>query len=278
MATAATRRPLPVIDSIYQVHSLDRFPELLHGISTRFSPGGEYWNLSARRGTPEHPPSPEQALVNRERLAARLGISLHDMVGCQQVHGAEVAVVGREDAGRGMYPCMPSMLGMDAMVTATPGLYMLALSADCPPVFFYDPVKRAVGLAHSGWKGTVARISGNVVQSLTREFGSSPSDVVAVIGPGIGPCCYAVGPNVVEAAEGSFPDAWREKIIEQRDGAVYFNLWAGIRHALLDAGVRPENISAEEVCTAHNLATFYSHRGEAGQCGLFGAVLGLREP
>src|SRR5689334_13143720 len=129
MVSAATGRPLPVIDSIYQVNALQRYPELLHGISTRFSPDGEYWNLSARRGTPEHPPSPEQALANREKLAARLGISLHHMVGCQQVHGAEVAVVGAEEGGRGMLPGVTSMMGTDAMVTATPGVYMLALSA-----------------------------------------------------------------------------------------------------------------------------------------------------
>jgi copper oxidase (laccase) domain-containing protein len=83
---------------------------------------------------------------------------------------------------------------------------------------------------------------------------------------------------VVEAAEVSFPEAWQESILESRDDAVYFNLWAAIRRALLDVGVPVENISAEEVCTAHNLNTFYSHRGEVGQCGLFGAVLGLREP
>jgi YfiH family protein len=278
MVSAATGRPLPVIDSIFQVHALHRYPELLHGISTRFAPDGGYWNLSARRGTPEHPPGPEQALANREKLAARLGISLHRMVGCQQVHGVEVAVVGAEEGGCGMFPGVSSKMGADAMITATPGVYMLALSADCPPVFFYDPVKRAVGLAHSGWKGTVARISGNVVTSLAREFGSLPSDIVAVIGPGIGPCCYEVGENVVEAAEASFPTAWQDKILEARGGSVYFSLWAAIRQALLDAGVPAENISSEDVCTSHNLHTFYSHRGEAGQCGLFGAVLGLREP
>jgi len=270
-------RTLPVERRIYSVPALDRYPELLQGISTRFSPDGEDWNLSARRGTPQHPPSPETALANREKLARELGISLDRMVGCQQVHGATVAVVGPEEAGRGMLPGMPAMQGADAMITGTPGLYMLALSADCPPVFFYDPRARVVGIAHSGWKGTVARISGRVVEAMNARFGSDPSDVVAVIGPGIGRCCYAVGRNVIEAVEESFPVAWDEGILETREGTTYFDLWGGIRRALLDAGVDAGNISSEGVCTAHNLDTFYSHRGEAGKCGLFGAVLGLRD-
>src|SRR5437588_2109066 len=99
---------LPVERGIYRVSPLDRFPELLHGISTRRSPDGDDWNLSARRGTPQHPPSWDRALANRETFARALGIPLDRMVGCQQVHGSEVAVVGSKDAGRGMYPNVPS--------------------------------------------------------------------------------------------------------------------------------------------------------------------------
>lgn len=267
---------LPIDRGIYSVRSLERYPELLQGITTRLSPNGEDWNLSARRGTPQHPPSWERAVANRETLAERLGISPGRMVGCQQIHGSEVALVTGEDAGKGMRPDRPSIQGADAMVTDEPGLYLLALSADCPPVFFYDPRKRAIGLAHSGWKGTVGQIAARVVEDMGRHFGSSPSDIVAAIGPSIGVCCYEVGPNVVEAAEPAFPAAWQEGILEKRDGAIYFDLQAGIRRSLLDAGLQPGNISVEPVCTAHNLHTFYSHRGEKGQCGLFGAVLGMR--
>jgi YfiH family protein len=278
-ATLPTATIPPVHDGIYRVAALDRYPELLHGISTRLSPTGDDWNLSARRGTPEHPPSWERALSNREGLARRLGIPLDRMVGCQQVHGSAVAVVDVGDAGRGMSPDLPSVEGADAMVTATPGLYLLALSADCPPVFFYDPVRRVAGLAHSGWKGTVARIAYNVVEALVDNFGSEPADIVAVVGPGIGPCCYEVGPNVVEAVEAAFLGAWSlpNPLLETRNGSTYFNLWEAIRRALLDAGLRPANITVEAVCTAHNLDVFYSHRAEHAQCGLFGAVIGMRE-
>jgi YfiH family protein len=268
-----------VESGIYRVRALERFPDLVHGISTRLAPDAEDWNLSGRRGTPQHPPSMERAFANREKLARQLGVPLDRMVGCQQVHGTQVAVVNGEHGGRGMYAHLPAMEGADAMVTASPGLYLLALSADCPPVFFYDPVRQAIGLAHSGWKGTAGRIAGNVVEAMRSNFGSDPADIVAGIGLGIGPCCYNVGPSVVEAVEGAFPNAWDSAgpVLESRDGMVYFNLWEGIRRALLDAGVQPARITVETVCTAHNLDTFYSHRGEAGQCGLFGAVLGMRE-
>ena len=282
---------LPINDGLYSVAALARFPELLHGISTRCAPDGADWNLSSKRGSPQHPPDPSVALANREKLAHRLGIPFAKMVGCQQVHGSEVALVRAEDAGRGMHPEVPPIEGADAMVTNVPGIFMLALSADCPPVFFYDPTNKAIGLAHSGWKGTVARIAANVVEAMSQHYGTKPSDLVVAIGPGIGPCCYSVGPNVIDAVEAAFPNdssvgaplaaplsaPLSAPLLEARDGLTYFNLWEGIRRALLDAGVPPENISVEGVCTAHNLDTFYSHRGEAGQCGLFGAVLGLRD-
>ncbi|HEX8218273.1 MAG TPA: peptidoglycan editing factor PgeF [Chloroflexia bacterium] len=270
---------VPVRDGIYSVLALRPYTALLHGISTRLSPEGTDWNLSARRGTPANPPDPEVAQANRGSLARRLGISLDRMVGCQQVHGNEVALVGDGDAGKGMLPGQPGIPDCDAMITATPGLYLMALSADCPPVFFYDPAHRAIGLAHSGWKGTVARISASVVESMGRHFGSRPEDIVAVVGPGIGPCCYKVGPSVVEAVESAYSRPWsvRLPLLELYEGEVYFNLWEGIRRALVEAGVPPRNVAVDGLCTMHNTGIFYSHRGEAGQCGLFGAVLGLRE-
>ncbi len=276
---SATDESLPINNSIYRVAAFDDHPGLVHGISTRLSPSREDWNLSAKRGTPQHPPGWERAIANRGILAERLGIKPTCMVGCQQVHGAEVAVVGRADAGRGMHPDTPAVAGADALVTSTAGLYLLALAADCPPIFFYDPVRRIVALAHSGWKGTAARIAANVVEAMVDNFGSDPADIVAAVGPGIGPCCYAVGQNVIEAVESSFMGAWsqQEALLEARDGQTYFNLRSAIKRTLIEAGLGQQNVSVEDICTAHHLEAFYSHRAETGQCGLFGAVLGLRE-
>jgi polyphenol oxidase len=264
---------------VLRVGALDRFPGLLHAISTRTAPDGEDWNLSARRGTPENPPHPATALRNREKLAALLGIELDSMVGVRQVHGTLVVRVGREHAGRGMRPEMPPIEDADGMVTDVPGLYMLALSADCPPVFLYDPAREVAGLVHSGWKGTVGGIAANTVTLMVDDFGSDPGDMVAVVGPGIGPCCYDVGENVVQAVEAAFASPWEGEnpLLQHRDNKVYFDLQEGIRRSLLASGVRPENITIERACTSHNRHLFYSHRGDAGQCGLFSAVLGIRD-
>ncbi len=267
---------LPVTNGIYRIRALEEFRGLLHGISTRAAPDGEDWNLSARRGTSQHPPSLENAQANRQKLASALGIPFECVVGCQQVHGAEVALVGHTAAGE-LLPHASYVPGVDALVTDTPGQYLMALAADCPTVFFYDPVQRAIGLAHSGWKGTVSRISANVVRAMIENFGTSPSDIVAAVGPGIGPCCYAVGMNVTDAVEEAFPEPYAVglSLLQAREGQVYFNLREAIRRTLSDAGVRPENITIDGVCTAHNTHIFYSHRAEAGECGLFGAIFGM---
>jgi len=269
---------LYVEDGLLRVGALARYPELVHGITSRYTPNGDDWNLSARRGSPQHPPDSAIALRNRETLASLLGISLDNMAGCRQVHGTLVAAVTLAEAGTGMRPDTPSIEGADGMVTDTPGLALIVLAADCPPIFFYDPTRRAIGLAHSGWKGTVGRIAGNVVASMMQSYGSNPRDIVAVVGPGIGPCCYNVGEDVIQAAQDSFSDAreGRLPVLERRGDEVYFNLRESIRRTLLDAGLSPDNITVEEVCTSHNRNLFYSHRGDKGQCGLFGAVLGLR--
>ncbi|HYP42337.1 MAG TPA: peptidoglycan editing factor PgeF [Chloroflexia bacterium] len=268
---------LPVTDGIYHIEAWQRYPKLLHAISTRLSPDGADWNLSTKRGTPQHPPDPAVALANRRKLAQRLDISLDNIVGCRQIHGTQVALVTRADAGRGMYPHLPSIEGADALLTCTPDLYLLALSADCPPVFFYDPARGAIGLAHSGWRGTIGRIAANVVEAMVDNFGSDPADIVAAIGPGIGPCCYSIGQNVLDAAKSAFAltPTSAPPILEEREGLTYFNLPQAIHQTLCDAGIPEKNITVEPVCTAHNTNVFYSHRAEAGQCGLFGALLGL---
>lgn len=277
-STSAPHNDLYNRNGVLAVGALDRFPGLVHGVTTRSAPSGGDWNMSVVRGTTQHPASAEVARAHREELAAALGISLDRMVGIRQMHTSLVALVGEKDAGRGMLHGLPIIEGADAMVTATPDLYLLALSADCPPVFFHDPVREVVGLAHSGWKGSVGRIAGNVVEVMVDDFGSDPRHIMCVVGPGIGPCCYNVGQNLITEVEAEFMHPWdgAQPLLAQRDNLIYFNLRECIRRAIIEAGVPAENVTVEEVCTSHNLDLFYSHRAEKGQCGLFGAVLGIR--
>ncbi|MDQ2805415.1 MAG: polyphenol oxidase family protein, partial [Chloroflexota bacterium] len=221
------------------------------------------------------------------------------MVAPEQVHGDGVAVVTAADAGLGTMAGNRGVIGMDALVTRTPGLLLLCGSADCVPVAIYDPQIPAVGLAHAGWKGTAGQIAARTVAAMHTAFGTDPAACHAVIGPSIGPCCYEVKGAVIEAIRDAYPAsddewqgepplliwsrrraAWQDRLGLPRsepdsDEKVFLDLWQANRRALLLAGLLSENIYIEGVCTAEHTDRFYSHRAEAGAAGRFVAFLGL---
>jgi YfiH family protein len=146
--------------------------------------------------------------------------------------------------------------------------------ADCTPVWFYDPIQRAIGLAHAGWRGTVAGIVRETVAKMRTAFGCHPGDLIVGIGPAIGPCCYEVGPDVARAVARSFPaDApW---LLEPRSAnRWHLNLWLANELQLQQAGVR--HIHVAEICTACNTGEWFSHRAERGRTGRFGALIGMK--
>ena len=195
----------------------------------------------------------------------------------EQVHGEAIQRVGRSDAGRGALSYADSIAKTDALITDEPGLPLLLCFADCTPILLLDPAHRAVGIAHGGWKGTVRRIAAKTVLRMQREFGTRPEDVLAAIGPSIGPCCYEVGPEVErqfqeafsghEAALFSHPDAV---------GGTHLSLWAANRLQLEEIGVLREHIDEARTCTACHHEDFFSYRADGGQTGRLGAVIALR--
>jgi YfiH family protein len=282
---------------LYQLPALAPYPAVRHGLSTRHRPPGPWgaagdWNLK-RRGA-----DPAVAAANWAAFVAAAGVPLARMVAPQQVHGTVVMPVDGRDAGAGMQPGDPGIVGADALVTRTPDLYLLTGCADCAPVFIVDPATPAVGLAHAGWRGAVGRIAAATVATMAREYGTDPADCIAVVGPAIGPCCYGVGQEVIDAARDAFPEAddewqgepplltwtrrqprWkmRRGDVPDAEERVYFDLWGANRRALLLAGLRPANIHLSGICTADHVDLFYSHRAEAGAAGRFMGLLGLRE-
>ncbi len=207
---------------------------------------------------------------NRRRLCRALGIDQEALVAARQVHGATVAVVDGDDRGRGAFALSDAVPGADALVTDAPGVVLLALFADCVPVFLFDPVRRTVGLAHAGWKGTAGGIARRAVQTLHDAFGSSPSDCHAAVGPAIGPCCYEVGEDVA----GVFGDAGAD-IVTRHGPRFRLDLWEANRRQLEAAGVPRENITVARLCTRCMRDTFFSHRGDGGRTGRMAAVIGL---
>ncbi|MCL6515391.1 peptidoglycan editing factor PgeF [Alicyclobacillus sp.] len=209
---------------------------------------------------------PQRVIQNRAVCAARLGGEVDDFVIGQQVHGASVAVVTRDDRGRGARDADTAIPGVDALVTDCPGLTLAVMAADCVPVLFHDPVRRVVGAAHSGWKGTVAHVVRRVLEVMGEAYGTRAADVDVWIGPSIRRCCYEVDDPVADQVRAAFP---RPPIWPRfgRPGKYWLSLQSAIRSDLLAAGVRAEHIHDTGVCTHCHPAMLFSHRADRGRTG-----------
>jgi YfiH family protein len=215
-------------------------------------------------------PGRERAADRRVELCRRLGLDFARLAAAEQIHGNRVAVVGADEEGAGRADRATAIRGADGLATDRAGVALLSLSADCCPLVIFDPVRRAVACVHAGRKGTAGRIAEAAVAALMRAFGSHPADLVAGIGPSIGPCCYQVGPEIRD----EFPD--RPDLFRQRGGATYLDLWAANRSQLLAAGLRPEAVGATELCTACDTRRFFSYRRQGTGCGLLATVAAVR--
>lgn len=228
-------------------------------------------NLTTGRGD-----SRENVRENLSRIAAAFGTDLQHCVCSHQVHEACVRLVRAEDAGMGVL--RPSEWeSADGIITNEPGLLLATFYADCVPLLFVDPVKRAVGASHSGWRGTVGRIGAVTVRQMQAEFGSDPSDILVGIGPSICADHYEVSEDVAEEFRRAFPGREKELLLDLGNpGHFQLNLWEACRITLLESGVRPEHIHVTDVCTACNPELLFSHRASAGKRGNFGAFVMLR--
>ena len=246
-------------------------------------PGLRFWVTTRHGGVSNGPfaslnlslsvsDDPAAVQENRRRVLAALGLRADRVVGAEQTHGDGVAVVTPADGGRGIAPGVPPVPGVDALITAEPGLFILVQVADCYPVAVFDRRRQVVGLAHCGWRGTLAGLPAKLVRAMADTFGSRPDDLLAVIGPGIGPCCYEVGPDVAEEARLRLP--MPEEAVNLRAGRTYLDLPAAVVQQLRAAGVPGAQIFGRAMCTACNTTTFYSHRAARGPTGRFWAIAG----
>jgi len=203
---------------------------------------------------------------NRQRALAALEISVDSVYDVYQVHSTKVVVTDR--------PLQPGEkhLKADAILTNKPGVTLMMRFADCVPIFLFDSLNRVIGLVHAGWFGTVNKIVGSTIKEMHQHFGTKPSDIFAAIGPSIGPDHYSVGDEVIRKAKAGFGDKV-DGLFSNHNGRVYFDLWAANCEILQESGVN--NIEIAEMCTNCNLEDWYSHRGEHGKTGRFGAIFGI---
>jgi YfiH family protein len=246
----------------YQFEHLAAFPEIQHGI---FARGGGHsrtpfhqLNVSFAVGD-----DPEDVERNRQRVAGCMqGKAL---VFIRQVHGNTVRVIDGRQGPAPVSDAEAVPVG-DAMVTDR-GEQLLAVSvADCQPVLLFDPLRRVVANIHSGWRGSVANVAGRTLQVMRERFGCSARDVLAGVGPSLGPCC---------AEFVNYRDEIPREFWDYRRDSVYFDFWAVTRDQLIAAGVPAEHIQTSGLCTKCHTDRFFSYRGE-GRTGRFPAVIGIR--
>lgn len=244
-----------------------------HGFSTRLggvSTGGcATMNISSHRG--DDPGAVEE---NRRRIAKAIGVRPEDMVYTQQTHTTNVAAVTSEDAGK-------SFENTDGMVTDAPGICLVTFYADCVPLYFVDPVKRAIGLSHSGWRGTVGDMAGATVRKMAERFGSRPEDILAAVGPSICQDCYEVSEDVAEKFREHYKEQYHDLLLFQKEGQkkqgkYQLNLWRANEINLAEAGILPEHMAVTNLCTCCNPSVLFSHRVTGWDRGNLSAFLALK--
>lgn len=215
-----------------------------------------------------------RVLENRRRYLGIFNANLNDVVCCQQVHGYKVARVEISDRGKGARRLSDALIECDAMITNSPGIYLLSFYADCVPVYFYDRVNRVVGMAHCGWKGTMGRIAAKTVDAMQREYNSFAADIQIFIGPGIGPCCFEIQPDLASKVNAEF-NSLHDIIITNDKSSFTWDLQETNRQLLIECGVNPSHISVCKLCTSCHTDHFYSYRKEKSDTGRMGAIIGL---
>lgn len=245
----------------------------VHGVSTRLGGQSAEPFLSLNLGL--HTGDRREAVIqNRQRFAAAVGINFSNIVTAQQIHGNEIAVIDRNQAGLGKENYQESIAGVDSLITNCSQVPLMLFFADCVPILIADPVRGVVGISHAGWKGTVMKIALRTVKKMSEHFQTSPHDCLAAIGPSIGSCCYDVGEQVSHQFQTNFSQ-WKSFLMPQENNQWKLNLWEANRHQLIEAGVPPQKIFQSNVCTACNTSLFFSYRKEKGLTGRIGAVLQL---
>ena len=229
-------------------------------------------NLSYTRGDRK-----EAVDENFRRIASVFGSRPERIVCSDQTHTTNIRQVFEQDCGKGVTG-EKDYHDIDGLITDVPGIILATFYADCVPLYFLDCEHRAIGLCHSGWRGTAAGMGECALKAMNRAFGTRPEKVRAAIGPSICQDCYEVGEDVAEQFYRVFPKAGPEILRPGKaEGKYQLNLWEANRQILLKAGILPENLEVTDICTCCNSELLFSHRASLGKRGNLGAFMELRK-
>ncbi len=255
--------------------SFSAFPFVRNAFSTRM--GGvsknEFSSMNLAFGRGDNDANVQE---NYRRFCRAVGFDYHSLVSSAQDHHTHIRRVGKEQCGVGIWK-PKDMESVDGIVTDEPGVTLVTHYADCVPIFLLDPKRRAIGLAHAGWRGTAAKIASAAVSAMTREFGCKPGDMLAGIGPSIGPCCFEVDAPVRDAFAALTELNPSDFIRNDGNGKYHVDLWEANRRILMEAGVPASSITVAGICTKCNADVLFSHRATGGKRGGLSAFLELTE-
>lgn len=264
--------------------SLSKIPFIKHGFSTKL--GGistdqfSTLNLGFQNGDIR-----ENVTTNYQRICVSIGVPIHSLVLSDQIHETNIRFVTEADQGKGILK-PKDYSGIDGLITNTPGVTLTTFYADCVPLYFVDQNKKAIGLSHSGWRGTVAKMGQKTLMEMTKYFGTNPKDVIALIGPSICKDCYEVSKDVADSFTKVFSleecnvflkrkrnlEEYKKNPFEVEE-KYQLDLWKANYFILKNAGVLEENIHSSELCTCCNSELLFSHRATAGKRGTLAAFL-----
>lgn len=209
----------------------------------------------------------ENVRANYKCLCDALGISTDAIVCSTQVHGTDVRIVTKDDCGKLF---QPNPHKTDGLITQTPGAAVLVFTADCVPILLYDPVKKAAGAVHAGWRGTTSDIAGITVNKMVSTFGCSPADIIAAIGPCISKCCFETDSDVADALTAALGES-AAGCRAQKGSKYMIDLKETNRILLSRAGVTKISVSGE--CTSCLSDKYWSHRKTRGERGTQAALI-----
>ncbi len=246
--------------AIYQCSEFNG-PGLIQAIST-----AGYGNMALHTGS-----DPEEIIGNRQLFMADLGLSLERLVTAVQVHGIRVEAVGSAMAGSGARTMATAIPATDALITAEAGPMLAIFSADCLPIFLYDPETPAVGIVHAGWRGTLAGIAVSTVEAMARRFGTRPEELWVTSGPAICGRCFNVSREVAMEFAAIQPEAVSGDETQFRVDLAEFNFFL-----LERAGVQRRRMIRSEFCTVCQQDRFFSYRAQMGTGNRLMGIIGLK--
>lgn len=252
---------------------LEKYDFLNHLYSTRL--GGvsknefKSMNLSLSCGD-----DPKNVIKNYEIFCSALDFDINKIVRIKQVHGNKIEMISEEDVKNGFEKEVTKTA--DGLVTNVPGIILSTRHADCLAIFMVDPVLKVVGLAHAGWRGTVARVAKSLVDAFINNYGSDPQNIVCALGPGIRKCCFEVGKDVFEEFKNMNLVGF-DNFYTQNGDRFNIDTLKVNKEILIQCGVKEQNIFKSDVCTNCNHDLLFSHRASGGKRGNNGAFIMIKD-